>query len=306
VRHPTLIRRIPLPNQKAPALALALLPESQQALTSAVDFHLRLWDLEQGICLRSWDARGPFYDLLVGPSADWALLGAVGGVVMWDLEAWYFLHTFPSYEGGIHSLVYVPERDLILAGSENSLIYRWKRAEREKLPPLTEHDYDVTALVTANHGQVLISGDMLGSLRVWDLETGSCIRSWRGHNQTITGLVAWNDSPAYVSASRDGTLRFWDMQTGECVRALEANSRSVEALVVDMSRQQLIAGNASGAHSWSLTTFEHLWSIEEPDIVDLSVDGHQLVTLGCRSGLSVWHLPAEQADHDRPINVISV
>jgi WD40 repeat protein len=227
-------------------------------------------------------------------------------VVVWDLTAWRFSHTFPSYEGGIHSLAYIPERDLILAGCENSLIYRWKRAEREKLPPLTEHDYDVTALVVLDQGQTLISGDMLGSLRVWDVRTGRCIRIWRAHEQMITGLAIWEQNQAFISASRDGTMRVWDRHTGECVRVLEVNSRSIEALVVDMSRQQLIAGDASGAHSWSLTTFEHLWSIEEPDIVDLSVDGYQLVTLGCRSGLSVWHLPAEQADHDRPIDVISV
>jgi WD40 repeat protein len=59
-------------------------------------------------------------------------------------------------------------------------------------------------------------------VRLWDVETGECVRILTGH----TGLVwsvAWHpDGYRLISGSEDETIKLWDVKTGECLRTFSA------------------------------------------------------------------------------------
>jgi len=66
-----------------------------------------------------------------------------------------------------------------------------------------------------------ISAGMDTTLRVWDLETGVCLRVLEGHTKNAWNVSTTYDGQRAVSASLDHTLRVWDLETGACLHVLE-------------------------------------------------------------------------------------
>ena len=72
---------------------------------------------------------------------------------------------------------------------------------------------------------VTASGD--NTLKLWDLETGRCLRVMDGHTSDV-GSVAFNHNGIFiVSASADETLRIWNTMSGACLQVLRGHEASV-------------------------------------------------------------------------------
>ena len=63
-----------------------------------------------------------------------------------------------------------------------------------------------------------------GTVRLWDVETGRCLRVLEGHTDYVWS-VAWSvDGRRALSGSNDNTVRLWDVETGRCLRVLEGHT----------------------------------------------------------------------------------
>jgi WD40 repeat protein len=67
-------------------------------------------------------------------------------------------------------------------------------------------------------------------VRVWDLETGECLRTLEGHTRSIEAVALHADGRRALTGSMDKTVRVWDLETGkslgtwggeECVSSAE-------------------------------------------------------------------------------------
>jgi WD40 repeat protein len=58
-------------------------------------------------------------------------------------------------------------------------------------------------------------------VRLWDIETGECLRAFRGHTNGVYCLVWPANQRRFLSASTDGTVRLWDVDTGRCLQVLK-------------------------------------------------------------------------------------
>jgi small GTP-binding protein len=64
-------------------------------------------------------------------------------------------------------------------------------------------------------------------MRVWDAETGACLRTLEGHSGAVRGVALGGDGRRALSGSEDRTVRVWDAETGACLRTLEGHSGAV-------------------------------------------------------------------------------
>jgi WD40 repeat protein len=62
------------------------------------------------------------------------------------------------------------------------------------------------------------------ALKVWDLDSGDCLRTLKGHTSEVTGVALTPDGHYAVSASWDRTLKVWDVGSGECLRTLQGHT----------------------------------------------------------------------------------
>ncbi len=82
------------------------------------------------------------------------------------------------------------------------------------------------------------------ALRVWDLESGQCLRILKGHTDKVSSVSVTHDGKRAVSSSGDHTLRVWDLESDQYLAAFHVNSR-VTALEVK-ANGLLVCGTDDG------------------------------------------------------------
>ncbi|MBA2324000.1 MAG: hypothetical protein H0V92_08330, partial [Pseudonocardiales bacterium] len=85
-----------------------------------------------------------------------------------------------------------------------------------------------TALVERPDGRLLLATASIdATVRVWDPDTGVCVRTLTGHTSSVwsVGWVVLPDGRALLAtASYDAPVRVWDPDTGVCVRTLTGHT----------------------------------------------------------------------------------
>src|SRR5262249_38920491 len=79
------------------------------------------------------------------------------------------------------------------------------------------HSGHVTAVAITPDARVAVSACQDGTLKVWNLESGTEVRSLLGHSGSVAAVVVTSDGRRAVSASGDKTIRVWDLQTGTTI-----------------------------------------------------------------------------------------
>ncbi|KAH6955659.1 hypothetical protein BKA56DRAFT_638112 [Ilyonectria sp. MPI-CAGE-AT-0026] len=76
------------------------------------------------------------------------------------------------------------------------------------------HTDSVNAVIFSHDSHWLVSASDDSTVRVWDAETGCCLKTLEGHMDSVRSIAFSHDSRQLASASNDKTLRIWDTETG--------------------------------------------------------------------------------------------
>lgn len=75
---------------------------------------------------------------------------------------------------------------------------------------------------------LLVSGSLDNTIKVWNVEEGTCARTMFGH---IEGVWAVDmDKLRIVSASHDRTIKVWDRNGGKCLHTLVGHRGAVTSI----------------------------------------------------------------------------
>ncbi len=215
-------------------------------ISSSFDQTIRFWDVKKAACTKSLAGHNPGFTSLCHAN-DRLFLG--------------------DYEGNILSFVFktseaenLPKMDMdeitcLAFGNSRLYIGSWGGTAikifdidtRKYLQPLLGHDKSVTSLVFSE-GK-LISGSIDGTIKIWDVESGECLHTFKEESPVISLTLA---EDYLFSGSSDGTIRIWSMILKKCLHTLELPNelqkeqcRSVSSL--SYNNEVLIAGYESGA-----------------------------------------------------------
>lgn len=79
------------------------------------------------------------------------------------------------------------------------------------------------------------------TIRIWDIDTGECLRTLNEHTDRVCSLAVLRDG-RIVSGSGDRTIRIWDADTGKCSRVLKRHTDRVSSLAV-LSDGRIVSGS---------------------------------------------------------------
>ncbi|CAB1325215.1 unnamed protein product [Coregonus sp. 'balchen'] len=139
--------------------------------------------------------------------------------------------TLKGHNGWVTQIATTPQfPDMILSASRDKSIIMWKLTRDETnygIPQraLKGHSHFVSDVVISSDGQFALSGSWDGTLRLWDLTTGTTTRRFVGHTKDVLSVAFSADNRQIVSGSRDKTIKLWNT-LGVCKYTIQDESHS--------------------------------------------------------------------------------
>ena len=100
---------------------------------------------------------------------------------------------------------------------------------------LRGHEKVIARIAWSPDGRLLLaspSGDQ--TIRLWNADTGECLRTLTGHRGPVVWSVAFDPTGrTLASASGDATVKLWDPTSGHLFRSLEGHAEAVNAVAFD-------------------------------------------------------------------------
>jgi WD40 repeat protein len=185
--------------------------------------------------------------------------------------------------------------------------YTWLRPVTPSLTPpggallrtLAGHDDRVLALAVTHDSRRAVSGSRDGTLKLWDLELGTELRTLPGHRTSsgqVLAVAVTPDGRRAVSGSDDSTLKLWDLELGTELRTLPGHAQAgIGAVAVTPDGRRAISGAMDGTVKlWDLELGTELCSLAGHDdwvrAVAVTPDGRRAVSASCDSTLKLWDL----------------
>ncbi|AFY80064.1 serine/threonine-protein kinase [Oscillatoria acuminata] len=163
---------------------------------------------------------------------------------------------------------------------------------------LTGHSQDVRSVAVSPDGMAIASGSFDGTIKIWNLETGTLIRTLTDHSdagEMVSSVAIAPNGTLLVSSSNGygGTIKIWNLATGELLYTIAGASFGISSIAISPDSQLLASGSEEGnIQLWNLDsgdfigTFSgHLGTVFS---VVFSPDGQTLASASQDGSIKLW------------------
>jgi len=113
------------------------------------------------------------------------------------------------------------QSNLVVSSSRDKKVFVWEltpdgvsadgvRSVGYARKSLNGHSEPVAEVVLSSDGQFGLSCSWDRTMRLWDLNTGTTVRTFQGHSKDVNSVAFSGDNRQIVSGSRDKTLKLWN------------------------------------------------------------------------------------------------
>lgn len=200
--------------------SVTFMPNGDHLLSCSRDCTLKVWETSSGFCKKTFIGHNDWIKM-VRVNADGTLLATCSKdhtIIVWDANQSDLLAsssnsdhikcTLKDHDHTVECIAWAPESayaNVLEATSPN------QKSDR-------------TTATTTTGSSFLISGSRDKTIKVWDVNVGSCLFTLIGHDNWVRG-VCWHPGGKYIiSVSDDKTMRIWDVINKRCYKTVEAHS----------------------------------------------------------------------------------
>jgi len=142
-------------------------------------------------------------------------------------------------------------------------------------------------------GKFIASGGVDNTLKLWSLEDGSAVKTFKGHRNFVNSVAFSPDGKKLASASEDGTVKLWDLESGSCLNTMKGHQDSVWSVAFFPDGERLASGSTDGTiklwRASSRTPYKTIGSRSGYVYsVSISSDGKYLASGGAGRAVKVW------------------
>ncbi|PKA58862.1 Dynein assembly factor with WDR repeat domains 1 [Apostasia shenzhenica] len=157
---------------------------------------------------------------------------------------------------------------------------------------------EVTALTISPDDRLIFSASHSRLIRVWDLFSFKCMRSWKGHDGPVTSMVCHASGSLLATAGADTTVRVWDVDGGFCTHQFRGHTGVVTCIAFHPDAKRLLLFSGSDDETvmvWNLESKKRVAVLKESDtsrISSLAVteDGRSLLMAERGGVVTIWDL----------------
>jgi WD40 repeat protein len=289
-------------------MAVAFSHDDNLILSGGADKIARLWDVEKGTTVQIFpDVRSPISSVAIRKDARQALIGCADGTLhVYNIAA---VPTETAYavahDSGLGGLAYSPDGARVATCGGDKLIRLWKlpdsatptppiELDRKLSTALKGHAGPLSSVAFSHDGRLLVSGGSDIILKVWDVQSGTEIRSLRGHGDWVSSVAFGPDSRFILSASVDKTVRIWELSNEETAPPV-GHTRKIRTLAVSADGKLLASGSEDRTIKiWDTASGRELYTLAEHTqaVTALAFDpkGRRLISGGEDRQMRFWDL----------------
>ncbi|XP_068761739.1 NACHT domain- and WD repeat-containing protein 1-like [Montipora capricornis] len=234
---------------------VAITTNGRWGLSGSKNDSLKLWDISTAKCVKSRAASVAC--IAVFHKSNQVVTGSHSGdIAMWNCESLDTQRTIRSHQAGVVSLQVSLDDSVIISASNDKTVGHF-HVFSGKVDHLIGHS-DAVLCIAFMHGEIkAISGSKDKTVRMWNLLTNCCERTFTGHTAAVGCLAATSDHKIIASGSGDFTLRIWSTDSGECLHKLEGHHDSIKCLGITDDNRFVIAGSHEGKDQLLLWDLEN-------------------------------------------------
>ena len=231
-----------------------------------------------------------------------------GMVRLWDLATGTTIAAFDSVvvNVAVHtspsSLGFSPDGKTLAVSSANGV----KLLDVGTQSKLAAYDHRGTgwgagAIVSFSpDGTILASGADDGTIRLWDVSTGTLSATLEEHTDEVRSLSFSPDGTILASASLDHTVRLWDMATGANTATFEGHTDWVFSVAFSPDGRTVASGSGDDTiRLWNVATGENTATFEGHTewvfSVAFSPDGATLASGSLDGTVKLWEVATGNA-----------
>ncbi len=315
-------------KHESPLLACRFDPTGKFVFASAQDFSIQRWELASGkktslVGHGSW-----VWTLAFHPTAGTLYSGGYDGkLIFWEAaaETPTPARTIDAHNGWVRAVAVSPDGNLLATSGNDNLVKLWNAADGTLVDVLTGHAHHVYNVAFHPRLPIVVSGDLKGVIRAWDIATGEELRQfdaaalWKydeGFGADIGGVrsMAFSGDGRHLACggitevsnafAGIGTplVVVFDFESGQKVQSL-ATTKKFRGLASDVffHATGFVAGSTTGHDGghllfWKLDKPEEFFALKLPDsarAMHLHPDNARVGTAEQNGNVRVWQMTAK-------------
>lgn len=128
---------------------------------------------------------------------------------------------------------------------------------------LKQHKEVVSAIaINQTKNSYFVSGSYDKTVKVWDIQQGDLIHTFKGHSQKINDIAIDNNKHLIFSASDDHTIKIWDLKTQTLSKTLTHSSGVLIINLYEKNNQLLSIDSLKNIKLWDFNTGKEIYSVQ--------------------------------------------
>jgi WD40 repeat protein len=232
--------------------AIAFAPDGELLAAGDQDETVIFWDPFRGEERARLDREvGPVTSLAFAPDGHYLVQAAQRNEVrIWKTPDGVQEASLPGHAGGVNAVAFARTGRLLAAADgdwqTDGEVKLWDWPERRLLKRLKGQQRTIRAIAFAPDGNTLATGDYAGTVRLWDIDSGTTRFIRKGdHANPVMALAYSADGQVLASVDQDGVLVLRAAATGE-KRHTWKFPGSIHSLAFHPDGAYLATGNTNG------------------------------------------------------------
>ncbi len=81
------------------------------------------------------------------------------------------------------------------------------------------------------------------TIRIWDLDSGRCLKILKEHGKSVTSMIVSDDK---IISGSDGEIKVWNFGSGDCLQTLNVGHNNYIRSIVKISNEKVASGDQDG------------------------------------------------------------
>lgn len=218
-----------LGQHKGPIFALKWNKRGNYILSAGVDKTTIIWDASSGNCTQQFSFHSaPALDVDWQTNATFASCSTDQCIHVCRLGVDRPIKTFQGHTNEVNAIKWDPQGQLLASCSDDMTLKIWDMQHNNCVHDLQAHNKEIYTIKWSPTGPgtnnpnvplILSSASFDSTVRLWDVQQGTCIHTLTKHMEPVYSVAFSPDGKFLASGSFDKCVHIWNVQSGALVQS---------------------------------------------------------------------------------------